>query len=240
LVESSIPAGRRLLVNNRTVYLALAALVVLVGTAGCSGAQAAEDAAALKAANGAVANRTVTRSRVLPAGAVLDLRNAVRITSASNHVGDPVSATFASAALTSHGDTVIPVGATLSGTITGIAESGSPSSPGKLELSYTTLTIGSKIYPVQVAVTSLATHLDKAGVTTDDAAKVAVGAAAGAAAGRLIGHNRTGTLIGAGAGAAAGAAYAHQTRNRDIVLLDGAAIGAVLSDPFTRTFTTRN
>jgi hypothetical protein len=232
--------------QNRTVFLSLTALAILTATAGCSGAQAAADSPTLEpganqpVTNQPVANRSVTRSRVLAAGTVLDLLNAVRISSASNHVGDPVSATFASAALTSHGDTVIPVGARLSGSITAIEESGKPSSPGKLQLAFETLTIGSRNYPVQVTVTSLATHLDRAGVTTDDAAKVAVGAAAGGIAGRLIGRNTTGTLIGAGAGAAAGAVYAHETRNRDIVLLDGVAIGAVLSSPFTRSFTTRN
>ena len=90
-----------------------------------------------------------------------------------------------------------------------------------------------------MSVTSLATHLNRAGVTTNDAAKVAVGAAAGALAGRLIGGNRTGTLIGAGAGAAGGVVYATQTRDRDIVLSSGAVIGAVLADPFSRNVTTR-
>jgi hypothetical protein len=241
LPESSIPAGRRLHVNNRTFYLALSA-ILLAGTAGCSGAQAADDAPATKAAPtlNASAPRSTTYTRVLQTGAVLDLRNSVRITSETNHVGDAVSASFASAALTSRGDTVIPVGSTLSGSITAIQESGSPSEPGRLELAFGTLTIGSRNYPVQVSVTNMQSHLDKAGVTTGDAAKVAAGAVVGGIAGRLIGKNQTGTLVGAGAGAAAGAVYAHQTRNRAIVLLDGVPIGAVLSAPFTRSFTSRN
>lgn len=222
--------------QKRTVFLTLVAAATLAATAGCSGAQTADDAAALKAAE----TRSVTRHRVLAAGTVLDLRSGVRITSASNHTGDPVSATFASAALTPSGDTVIPVGAVLSGSITRIAESGGPRSPGTLQLAFSTLTIGSKNYPVQVTVTSLATHLDRAGVTTEDAAKVAAGAAVGGIAGRIIGGDRTGTLIGAGAGAAGGAVYANQTRDRDIVLSSGATIGAVLADSFTRSFTTRD
>lgn len=226
--------------QKRTVLVTLVAVAGLVATAGCSGAQADDAAAKTDVARSATPVTSVTRNRVLATGAVLDLRSVNRISSASNHAGDPVSATFASAALTSRGDTVIPVGAVLSGSITTIAPSGKPSSPGALVLAFNTLTIGSRNYPVHVDVTSLATHLDAAGVTTDDAAKVAVGAAVGGVAGRVIGHNTTGTLIGAGAGAAAGAVYAHATRNRDIVLLDGAAIGAVLSDPFTRSFTTRN
>jgi outer membrane lipoprotein SlyB len=128
----------------------------------------------------------------------------------------------------------------LSGSITRIAESGNPRQAGTLQLAFSTLTIGSQSYPVQVTVTSLATHLDKAGVTTEDAAKVAAGAAVGGIAGRVIGGNRTGTLIGAGAGAVAGTVYATQTRDRDIVLASGATIVAVLADPFTRSVTTRN
>jgi hypothetical protein len=229
-------------VKKRTVFLTLVGLAALVATAGCSGAGAADDVPAINGgpSTTAAAPRSVTRERVLAAGTVLDLRSGVRITSASNHAGDPVSATFASAALTPRGDTVIPVGAVLSGSITRIAESGNPRQAGTLQLAFSTLTIGSTNYPVQVTVTSLATHLDKAGVTTEDAAKVAVGAAVGGVAGRVIGGNRTGTLIGAGAGAAAGTVYATQTRDRDIVLSSGAAIGAVLADPFTRSVTTRN
>ena len=218
--------------QKRTVFLALAAMAALVATAGCSSANAADDTPFGVAGS-------VTHQRVLATGTVLDLRSDVRITSASNHVGDPVSATFASAAVNARGETVIPAGAVLSGSIARIAESGSPRSAGTLELAFNTLTIGSRNYPVQVTVTSLATHLDKAGVTTEDAAKVAVGAAAGAVAGRVIGGNKTGARIGAGAGAVAGVVYATQTRDRDIVLSSGAAIGAVLADPFTLSFTTR-
>lgn len=222
--------------NNRSSYLALAAAMMLAGAEGCSGAKAADDAPAAQT----IVRRPTTYTRSLPSGAVLDLRNSVRITSETNHAGDAISATFASAALSSRGDTVIPVGATLSGSITAIQESDNPGDPGKLELAYNTLTIGPRNYPVQVSVRSMASRLDKAGVTTGDAAKVAVGATAGAIAGRLIGHNTTGTLIGAGTGAAAGAVYAHETRNRAIVLVDGMGVVAVLSAPFTRTFTSRN
>ena len=226
--------------HNRTVLLTLVAVATLAATAGCSGARAADDAPSNKATVTGSVRQPVTRQRVLAAGTVLDLRSGVRITSASNHAGDPVSATFASAALTPSGDPVIPMGAVLSGSITRIAESGNPRSPGTLELAFSTLTIGSKNYPIHIAVTSLATHVDRAGVTTNDAAKVAVGAAVGGIAGRIIGGNTRGTLIGAGAGAVGGAVYANQTRDRDIVLSSGATIRAVLSDAFTRSFTTRN
>lgn len=218
--------------QKRTVFLTLAVAAGLVAMAGCSGANANDNTPPGTKVSG-------SSRRALATGTVLDLRSNVRISSASNHAGDPVSATLASAALTSRGDTVIPAGAVLSGRVTRIAESGSPRSPGTLELAFSTVTIGSTNYPVQVTVTSLATHLDKAGVTTEDAAKVAVGAVAGAVAGRVISGNKTGTRIGAGAGAAAGVVYATQTRDRDIVLSSGAAIGAVLAEPFTRSVVAR-
>ena len=234
----------------------LVGIVAVAAMAGCSGARAADDTPtadatppqAVTAASRAVttagpavatAPRSSTHHRTLAAGTALDLRSGSNISSGSNHAGDPVTATFASATLTPRGDTVIPMGAVLSGSITTISQSGSPRSPGTIQLAFSTLTIGSTNYAVQVSVTSLATHLNRAGVTTNDAAKVAVGAAAGALAGRLIGGNRTGTLIGAGAGAAGGVVYATQTRDRDIVLSSGAVIGAVLADPFSRNVTTR-
>jgi len=219
--------------SKRTVLMAAMVVAALVVVAGCSGARAEDELPA-------GVTSTTSRQRVLLAGTALDLRSNVLITSASSRAGDPVSATMASAALSARGDTVIPVGAVLSGTVVRIGESGSPGSPGTLQLALSTLTIGSRNYPVDVAVTSMATHLNKAVVTTEDAAKVAAGAAIGAIAGRVIGGNRTGTLIGAGAGAVGGTVYATQTRDRDIVLSKGAAIGAVLTERFSRTFTARN
>ena len=223
--------------SKRTLFLTLVGVAALAAITSCSGARAADDVP--DADNAPTAARSVTHVRTLAAGTALDLRSSVKITSASNRVGDPVSAVFETAALSSSGETVIPAGSVLSGSITRIAESGSANAPGTLELAFGTLTVGSKNYPIQITVTSLGTHLDAAGVTTEDAAKVAAGAAVGGIAGRLIGRNRTGTLIGAGAGAAAGVVYANRTRDRDIVLSSGATIGAVLADSFTRSFTTR-
>jgi hypothetical protein len=73
----------------------------------------------------------------------------------------------------------------------------------------------------------------------DDAAKVGVGAAAGAIAGRLIGHNRTGAVAGAVVGGAAGTVYANRTKDHDIVLSPGSQLEVALTAPFARAMASR-
>lgn len=205
----------------------LSAGLALVGLAACQ--RASGDAAA----------RGERRELSLPAGGVLELRAAQEITSRHNHLGDPVEATVLAPALNSHGDTVIPEGATLQGAVTAIAPAENPGEPGTLRLAFTSVRFGGRSFPLQVRVVSLATHMEGRGVTTGDAAKVGIGTVAGGIAGRVIGGNKTGTLVGAAAGAAAGGVYAHHTRDVDIVMARGAPIRVKLTEPFGRDLAAR-
>ena len=54
----------------------------------------------------------------------------------------------------------------------------------------------------------------------------------GGIAGRVIGGNKTGTIVGAAAGAIAGAGIASATRDEDVVLDAGGAITLALSNDF--------
>lgn len=187
---------------------------------------------ALAACAGGGSSAASRAARNLPSGTAMALAATVEISSHANKVGDPVTARVSSAVLSARGDTVIPVGSALSGTVTQLSRSTSANAPGHLQLAFNEVRVGATSYPIQLHVTSIATHLATPGVTVEDAAKVAVGAAAGAIAGRVIGGDRTGARVGAGAGAAAGVIYANRSRDRDIIMSSGAAIQAMVVEGF--------
>jgi glycine zipper 2TM protein len=174
----------------------------------------------------------------VPRGTELRLASVTDITSQKNKVGDQFIARATTAALSTSGDTVIPVGAELVGHVTAL-EDAARNGEGRLTVAFDHLRIPQAAQPVQdqhidVTVTSLGTRYVDRGIDVEDAAKVGVGAAVGAVAGRVIGHNRTGAAAGAVAGGAAGAVYANRTKHRDIVISPGSSVVVTLNDSFTR------
>jgi hypothetical protein len=144
--------------------------------------------------------------------------------------GDPFTATVSEAVRDREGRVVIPAGSRVEGTID-VADARHPTSAGHLVLSVHTVTVHGRSYPVTGTVVSMDTVEQGRGVTGGDAAKVGVGAAAGAILGRVIGKDAKGAIIGGLAGAAGGAAVARETRSIDIVLPKGARVTLQLDEP---------
>ncbi len=94
----------------------------------------------------------------LSSGTVLDLRSATRLTSQVTHVGMPLTATVVRAAVDTRGDTVIPVGAEVSGTVTAIASAEQPGEPGILDVELGNLKLGEERYRIETRVLSLGTY----------------------------------------------------------------------------------
>ena len=94
----------------------------------------------------------------LSSGTVLNLRSATRLTSRQAHVGMPLTATVVRAAVDARGDTVIPVGAELSGTVTAIAPAERPGDPGVLDVELGNLQLGEESYRIETRVLSLGTY----------------------------------------------------------------------------------
>ncbi len=220
-------------------------LGVLVAAA-CGGAGAANDApggssggtvarAPGRAPGGSAAPaRTVARAPSLGAGTEVVLVNRTGLSSWHNKVGDTVMAATSAPVADARGETVIPSGATFMGHVTAIATAPRPNDQGTLTVTFGSVRIGDRTYPVHVEVTSLATEMKGRGVTAGTVAKVGGGAVVGGVAGRVIGGNATGAVVGAVAGGAAGAVLANATRTMDIILSEGAAIHLKLTEPFVR------
>ena len=227
----------------------LAAAVVACGNANAErAAQLAADSARAEHASPAEVTRRSELARNVATGkahvrtagvgTTLRLSSVTDVTSQKDQAGKPFTARTTNAVVES-GDTVIPAGAELSGRVSVLESAPRPGTHGQMAIEFHTLRFGAQSYPVAVRVVSLATHEVARGVTVEDAAKVGVGAAAGAVAGRIIGGNRTGAAIGAVAGGAGGAVYANRTKDHDIALTPGSAIEVALTSPFTRVIASR-
>jgi len=220
---------------SRHAFRSICAVSLLAGITAC--ANAAADQAARLAADSALAT-TNSRTRSLATGTTLQLVAVTDVTSQKDEAGKPFTARTTTAVLNPAGAMVIPAGAELVGTVTVLQSAPTPGGHGSLEVAFSTLRFGGRNYPIGTRVVSLATRSVARGVTIDDAAKVGVGAAVGAVAGRIIGHNGTGAAVGAAAGGTAGVVYANRTKDHDIVLSPGSAVVVALTSPFSRTITT--
>ena len=218
----------------RTITRGLLMGLALPLAQACSGASASGHTGDKAVARGAdrATDRAAVRDLTLAPGQTLELRTQNGLTSRTNHAGDPIAATAVTAALSASGDTVIPVGAVFRGRVRQIAAAPKPHAQAHLDLAFTEVKVGEAVRPIQVRVTSMASHLEGRGITGGTVAKVGAGALVGGLAGRLIGRSGTGTVIGAAAGAAAGGVYAHETRNLDVVLPAGSVVRVTTTAPF--------
>lgn len=165
-------------------------------------------------------------------GTSVELYATDSITSRRNKKGDMVTAASTAPITDAQGREVIPGGAIFSGTISDIAPAGRPGGEGRMVLTFSKVSFGGRNYAVQARQDTLGTVMKGRGVTAGDAAKVGVGTAVGAIAGRLIGGNAKGTVIGGAVGAAAGAGVAVASKDTDILLPAGALVRIILTADF--------
>lgn len=167
----------------------------------------------------------------LPAGTVFSLTAQDSISNRINVVGDPVQAVSAADIVDASGKVVIPAGAEFQGVITAIKEAENPGDGGTLAIAFNQVRFDGKTYAIDAMSDSLATERQGRGITGGDAAKVGVGAAAGAVLGGLITKDTKGAIVGGVVGAAAGAGVAGATKDADILLPAGALVRIVLNSP---------
>ncbi len=228
--------------RTRSIPFLLA--VVAVAVQACSGAGASDAPAASAASSAAKPGAPEKRSgpfaflrshrkvETLAAGAEIRVQARDEISSRTAHAGDAVVVTSSAPAVNAAGDTVIPAGAELEGTITDIAPAPNPRASGRLAMDFSTVRFGGKSYPLHARLVAADAERVGRGIPGGTALKGGGGAAIGGLAGRLIGGNTTGAVIGAAAGAAAGGVYAHETRTLDVVLPRGGAVRIALTEPF--------
>lgn len=143
----------------------------------------------------------------LPAGGLLTARMDHTVSTDDSKVGDAVSATVAMSIMAQNGETVVPAGARIRGTITGLDDSDHPADRALIRVDFNRLEMYGRSYPLTAEVESAALRVG------DRTVHVQRGALAGAAAGAIAGailrgveldEILKGAAIGAGAGTVIG------------------------------------
>jgi hypothetical protein len=140
----------------------------------------------------------------LPAGTTLHATLDDALGTDQSQVGDRFTATVTTAVTAENGATVVPQGAIVHGTVTGLDDSDRVGENAYIRLDFETLSFGGRDYAFDAEV--VATGLEKQGDTRSETAKKAgIGAAAGAVLGAVVGGaNLKNIVLGAAIGAAAG------------------------------------
>jgi hypothetical protein len=140
----------------------------------------------------------------VPSGTSLTLRLNDRLGTESSKVGDRFTATVASDLRAQDGSVVVPLGAVVHGTVTGLKESDNASEQAAIRLDFERININGRDYPFEARIEQA--DVQRSGESRDETLKKAgIGAAAGAVLGAIIGDGDLGKIVGGAAiGAAAG------------------------------------
>jgi len=129
-----------------------------------------------------------------------------------------------------NGETVIPNGATLIGSVTEVDRSGRVKGRAHLAMRFTEVTFSGERHRVSTQPLSFEAEATK----KEDATKVGAGAGVGAVIGGILGGGK-GAAKGAAIGGAAGGGAVLATRGKEVELASGTALTAVLAAPLTVT-----
>lgn len=170
----------------------------------------------------------------LEPGTIIEATSLRELSSRTNKPGETFTATIASAVSAEDGRVVIPAGTEVTFTIVTLKPAPNKSAKdGTIVFKASGMVVKGEFRPIDGEVTFVEHTLKGRGVTGSEAAKVGVGAAAGAILGRVIGGGGTGTAAGAVVGGAAGAAVAVESADRDVIVAVGAKIKFVLRSAMT-------
>ena len=192
-------------------------------TAAAAGTAGTADAAVTAAAAVAPRYREVT----LPAGTTLRLELKSAVSSDSSKVEDTVRAALRSA-VSVDGQSVLPAGTEVVGTVTGVERSGRVKGRARVAYRFNSLNFDGERYDIR---TNTLSHVAEA-TKGEDATKIAVGAGAGAAIGALLGGG-DGAAKGAAIGGAGGTGVVLATRGKEVRLGPGAGVNTRLAAPLT-------
>ena len=162
---------------------------------------------------------------VVPAGTTLTVRLGESLGSKLSTPGQSFSATLASA-VTVDGNTAIPAGASVRGTVVDAKPLGRFKGGARLELRLNSITVNGTEQPIETS----AVNRTLKGKGKRTAVMAGGGTALGAIIGGIAGGGK-GAAIGAAAGAGAGAGGAAFTGNKEIVLPAESALSFRLKSP---------
>jgi hypothetical protein len=164
----------------------------------------------------------------VPAGTVLVFSLDERVSTQTHAPGDEFSATLMSDVTDSEGAAVLLEGSPSRWVVTQASE-GDDQSVLAVELG--AVRLGGSWVPLVAEVVSADLDVDERDSDGETAAKIGIGAAAGAILGQVVGGDAGSTLVGAGVGTAVGAVVALSTRDGSATLPAGSSITVRLKEP---------
>ena len=168
------------------------------------------------------------RSGSVGAGTAFYVHAVPNVCTNTHHIGDRFSATISESVLGSNGSR-IPAGSTVQMRVVESARSEHSKDRAKLAFAPISVTINGSTYTIDGHVTQTPKfNMERVQSTQVQGEKIAAGAAIGAIAGQIIGHDTRSTVIGATVGAAGGTAVAAGTADYDACVPNTGAIQITL------------
>lgn len=162
----------------------------------------------------------------IPSGTTVVASLGTRLSTGANQSGDPFVATTTEP-IVIDGETVVPAGARIRGTLHDVQASGRVSGRARMTLGFHEI-IDSAGETHAISARSLT--MQAASETHDDVEKIAAGGVAGAIIGGLAGGGK-GAAIGAGAGAGAGTILMLATQGDEVELEAGQMLNVQMTSP---------
>jgi hypothetical protein len=167
------------------------------------------------------------REVTIPAGTSLPLEMTSTISSESAQVEAPVSARLRNA-IVINGDTTIPSGSVMRGTVTDVERAGRVQGRAHLSFVFNDVTMNGGREDLKTNPLTFEAEATKG----EDATKVGAGAVGGAILGGILGGKK-GAAKGGAAGAAAGTGVVLATRGKEVTVTEGTPVTATLAQPMT-------
>ena len=183
-------------------------------------------ASAAPAAAAPAPSRPRFREATAPANTSLSLELMTALSSETAQVEDPVRARLRQP-LIADGDTVLPAGVVLSGSVIDVARAGRVQGRSRLVFRFTEVELGGAREELRTNPVTFEGEATKG----EDATKIGAGAVGGAIVGGILGGG-SGAAKGAAIGGAAGTGVVLATRGRDVTVAAGADVAATLATPF--------
>ena len=175
----------------------------------------------------------VYRDVTIPSGARLSIELKTTVASDTSHVEDTVRGVLR-VALTADGAEVVPAGAAVSGSVVSVERSGKVKGRARLALRFTSVTID------EAATRIASASIERVAENTkkEDAAKIGIGAGAGAVIGAIAGGKK-GAVVGGTIGAGAGTGLVLATRGDEVQIPAGTTLTTTLTQPLVVKVRTR-
>jgi hypothetical protein len=188
--------------EGNIMYRSIAGIAVaLLAAAGCA------RTAQVESGGDVVTTPLPTNTSSIPVGTTLKVTLDKTLGTADSKVGESFTASVAEPLNTTDGQVVVPKGAVLHGTVTGLHASEHAGDQAAIKLDFDTLTINGQAYAFNAKITNTDLKTQGGDTRNETLKKAGIGAAAGAALGAILGDASLGKIaLGGLLGAAAGTA----------------------------------